>query len=431
MNAALTLAEQGFSVYLVEREHELGGNLRHVRFGLPRSGTSEAPDPRAYLADLVSSVTAQHLIEVHLATEVLGTRGFVGNFTSRLRGEAGTEREVTHGVTIVATGGEEYRGPDYGYGSHPCILSLQEFEACLATEGTRASADSGTSIDLAGVTQVVMIQCVGPAEEYCSRICCALALKNALRMKQAHPATQIIVLHRDIRTYGFKESLYRRALQEGLLFVRYDDASRPIVEAPTGDGGLRIRTRDPILGTPITLEPDLLVLAMPMVPARGNRALATALKVPIDQNGWFLEAHVKLRPVDFASDGIFVAGAAHYPKLLDETIVQAQAAASRASVILAKDTMSIGGAIAQVNPDLCVGCLTCVRICPFGVPQIQTETAGVGGLMGAAYIEPTICQGCGTCIGECPAQAIELLHYRHEQLERQVLSLFEPCLTSR
>ena len=431
MNAALTLAEQGFPVHLVEREHQLGGNLRHVRYGLPRSGNSEAPDPQAYLAVLISTVTAQPEIEVHLATEVVRTRGFVGNFTSRLRGEAGAEREVTHGVTIVATGGEEYRGPDYGYGSHPRILSLQEFEACQAAEGTRASADSGTWIDLAGVRQVVMIQCVGPAEEYCSRICCALALKNALRMKQAHPATQIIVLHRDIRTYGFKESLYRQALREGLLFVRYDDASRPIVEAPTGDGGLRIRTRDPILGTPITLEPDLLVLAMPMVPARGNRALATTLKVPLDQNGWFLEAHVKLRPVDFANDGIFLAGAAHYPKLLDETIVQAQAAASRASVILAKDSMSIGGAIAQVNPDLCVGCLTCVRICPFGVPQIQTETAGVGGLMGAAYIEPTICQGCGTCIGECPAQAIELLHYRHEQLERQVLSLFEPCLTSR
>jgi heterodisulfide reductase subunit A-like polyferredoxin len=431
MNASLTLAQQGFPVYLVERQQLLGGNLRLVHFGLSRSGTGEAPDPQAYLAKLTSSVTSQPLIEVHLATEVVATRGFVGNFTSKLRDETGAEWEVDHGVTIVATGGEEYRGPDYGYGSHPAILSLQEFEACLAAEGTAASAGAKASIDLGGVRQLVMILCIGPAEAYCSRICCALALKNALRMKQAHPACQIIVLHRDIRTYGFKETLYRRALQEGVLFARYDAASRPVVEAAAGDGGLRLQAHDPILGTPMTLEPDLLILAMPMVPAHGNRALATTLKVPLDQDGWFLEAHVKLRPVDFASDGIFLAGAAHYPKLLDETIVQAQAAASRASIVLAKDTMSVGGAIAQVNPALCVGCLTCVRICPFGVPQIQAETTGVGGLMGTAYIEPTICQGCGMCIAECPAQAIELLHYRHEQLERQVLSLFEAGLPSR
>ena len=431
MNAALMLASQGFPVQLVEREPELGGNLRHVRFGLPPSGSSDLSDPQAYLAGLVSAVAIQSLIEVHLNSEVVESRGFVGSFTSRLRDKAGSSREITHGVTIVATGAQEYRGAEFSYGSHPRILTLQEFEACLASGGLPEHGGPGSPVDLDGVRQIVMIQCIGPAEQYCSRICCALALRSALRMKALHPAAQIVILHRDIRAYGFKERLYSQALKEGVLFVRYDDATRPVVEIHAGDERLLVQAQDRVLGTSINLQPDLLVLAMPMVPADGNRALATTLKVPLDLNGWFLEAHVKLRPVDFASDGIFLAGAAHYPKLLDETIVQAQAAASRASVVLAKDTMNVGGAIAQVNPDLCVGCLTCVRICPFGVPQIQTDTVGVGGLVGAAYIEPSVCQGCGTCIGECPAEAIELLHYRHEQLEKQVLSLFEAGLPSR
>ena len=175
----------------------------------------------------------------------------------------------------------------------------------------------------------------------------------------------------------------------------------------------------------MVLQPELLVLSMPPVPAEGSRALATALKVPVDQDGWFLEAHVKLRPVEFASDGIYLAGVAHYPKMLDEAIVQAQAAASRAATVLAKPERLAGGAIAQVNPELCVGCLTCVRVCPFEIPRIDASVLAVGGLQGAAYIEPSVCQGCGTCVAACPAEAIELLHYRHSQVERQVLSLFE------
>jgi heterodisulfide reductase subunit A-like polyferredoxin len=251
-----------------------------------------------------------------------------------------------------------------------------------------------------------------------------VALKNAVRFKGEHPAAQVVVLYRDIRTYGFLERLYTQARQLGVLFLRYEPDHKPVVEAEDPQAPLHVQVQDPSLGTTLTLQPDLLVLSMPMVPAHGSRELATRFKVPVDMDGWFLEAHIKLRPVEFASEGIFLAGAAHYPKLLEESIVQAQAAASRAATVLAQESLAARGAIAQVDPTLCVGCLTCVRVCPYGVPAITADLSGVGGVMGAAYIEPTICQGCGTCASECPAQAIELLHYRHHQVERQALALF-------
>ena len=228
-----------------------------------------------------------------------------------------------------------------------------------------------------------------------------------------------------MRTYGFKERLYTEARARGVLFLRYDDDHRPQVEAAPRDRSVRVQAWDSSMGQPVSIDADLVVLSMPMVPAEGSRRLATLLKVPVDADGWFLEAHVKLRPVEFASSGIFLAGAAHYPKLLDETLAQAQAAASRAATILARPTLSAGAVVATVNEAQCVGCLTCVRVCPLGIPVVQSERVGVGGTIGTAYIEPTVCQGCGTCVGECPADAIELLHYRHAQVERQVASLFE------
>jgi heterodisulfide reductase subunit A-like polyferredoxin len=198
------------------------------------------------------------------------------------------------------------------------------------------------------------------------------------------------------------------------MFVRYDDTSRPQVEMR--DGLPVIRARDLNLGRELELRPDLLVLSNPAVPGEGSRRLASQFKVPVDGDGFFLEAHVKLRPVDFATDGLFMAGMAHYPKLLDESIVQAQAAAARASRLLSQPTLTVGGSVAQVDPALCVGCLTCVRACPFGVPQVSAEQFGVGGITGAAFIEPTICRGCGTCVAECPAKAIQLAHYQDDQI---------------
>jgi len=421
MMAARTLAEQGFPVHLVERQDTLGGSLRNTYFAIPDFDTTT---PQQLLGDLTAQITENPRITCHLQTEISRTSGFAGNFTSTLRKNNGEKTEIEHGVTIVATGGQEYRGAEYGYGSHPRILTQSELETLLAANAKLPTLADPLEIDLESIKQTIMIQCVGPAEQYCARTCCTTALKNALLLKERKPEIQVIVLYKDIRTYGFYERLYKAAREKGVIFLRYDDAHRPQVQL-TEEEILQIKVTELTFQKQFTFEPDLVVLSMPLVPSDGNRTLATTLKVPVDQDGWFLEAHVKLRPVEFASDGIFLAGVAHYPKMLDEAIVQAQAAASRAVTILASPERKAGGAIAQVDPELCVGCLTCVRVCPFEIPRINTQVQGVGGLWGAAYIEPSVCQGCGTCVAACPAEAIELLHYRHAQVESQVFSVFE------
>jgi heterodisulfide reductase subunit A-like polyferredoxin len=404
MSAALALADQGFPVHLIEREAALGGNLRHVF--MPRNGS----DPQQMLRSLVERVRAHPRITVHLESRVVATSGFRGNFTSTIQSADGSRSIVQHGATILATGAQEYRGPDYGYGSDPRIVTQQEFEARLA-----AGDDLPAS--------VVMIQCVGPAEQYCSRICCTVALKNALALKQRQPDAQVVILYRDIRTYGFKERLYTQARAAGVIFVRYDDAHRPQV---TADGELTVRAWDPTLRRDLLLRPDLLVLSMPVVPRDDAQQVAGLFKASLDGDGFFLEAHVKLRPVDFATDGVFMAGMAHYPKLLDETLIQANAAAARAARVLSRETLAAGGRVAVVDEAKCTGCLTCVRICPFDVPRIEPTLTGAGGILGAAHIEAAVCQGCGSCVAECPAQAIQLMHYTDAQLAAKVRALFAP-----
>ncbi|MDY7076713.1 MAG: 4Fe-4S binding protein, partial [Chloroflexota bacterium] len=443
MTAALTLADQGFPVHLVERTGQLGGNLRNIRALVSwETGGLVWRDPQALLQQLVERVEAHPQVTVHIRSEFLESSGFAGNFASRLRvpppcppsvppnsgGEGGCrEIEVRHGATIVATGGVEYRGPEYGYGSDPRIVTQQEFEARLA-----AGDDLPDS--------VVMILCVGPAERYCSRICCTTAMKNVLALKRLNPQAQITVLYHDIRTYGFKERLYDEARRQGVVFVQYDFDRKPEVRTARGEGlgrrdedsqsairnSLEVTVWEPTLGEELALKPDLVVLSMPMVSPEGTDDLATRLKVPLDLDGFFLEAHVKLRPVDFSNDGVFLAGVAHYPKFLDETIVQAQAAAARAMTIVSKDVLEVGGIVAQVDVEKCVACLTCVRICPYNVPQVQAKFDGVGGIAGAAYIEPAQCHGCGICVSECPAKAIQLLRYREEQVEAEIVALLEP-----
>ncbi len=464
MAAALSLAEQGFPAHLVERDSELGGNLRNVFYladtaSKQLSVNSEQSEPQAFLREMVGRIQANPLITVHCNTELLDTTGFVGNFTSRLSDGA----EIRHGVTLVATGGKEYHGPEYEFGKDPRIITQQQFEALLADGGWQvADGNEQSAIGYqpsatrsGHLRSVVMIQCVGPAEKYCGRTCCATAFKNALRLKELNPKAEVTILYRDIRAYGFKERLYTEARRAGVRFIRYDFDRKPIVEIPTSNPSTSLRTslqpprkasnlqsfdfaqdkspisvrvREPILGRDIELHPDLLVLSTPLVPADGARELGSKLKVPVDADGWFLEAHVKLRPVDFASEGLFVAGAAHYPKLLDETIVQARAAASRAATILARKSLTAGGAVAVVAPEKCTGCLTCVRICPYHVPKITADFTGAGGIVGAAHIEPTICQGCGLCASECPAKAISLMHYRDAQVMAKVEALFEEAL---
>jgi heterodisulfide reductase subunit A len=428
MTAALSLAEQGFPVHLIERETDLGGNLHRVRYFADWGGGKTTPynDPQTYLTALQKQVETNPLIDLHLKTELVETRGFQGNFTSLLRN--GDESfEIEHGVAIVATGGVEYKGDEYGYGTDRRVLTQQEFEALLGdfVDSTDPVSTGAEPLNLPD--SVVMIQCIGPAENFCSRICCTTALKNALKLKELNPRAQVTLIYRDIRAYGFKERLYTQAREKGVLFVRYDFDRKPEV---TADNRITIRVFEPQLSKELTLTPDLLVLSTPVVPSPGAHELANKLKVGVDLDGFFMEAHVKLRPVDFSNDGIFMAGMAHYPKLLDETIVQAQAAAARAATILSKDQLSVGGIVAEVDPELCVGCLTCVRVCPYGVPQMTADLAGVGGILGAAHINPAQCRGCGICAGECPAKAIQLAHYRDEQMEIKINAFFEPAALS-
>lgn len=422
MTAALTLAAQGFPVHLVEREEELGGNLRFVHTCSEGCGAgngngrpvSAAPTPQQKLRHLIAQVETDPRITIHRHSRVIQSGGFVGNFSSVIENGNGRST-IQHGVTILATGGQEYRGPEYGYGSDPRIVTQIEFEALLANKtGTIPTPQS-----------VVMIQCVGPAEKYCSRVCCNIALKNALALKQQNPAAQVVILYRDVRTYGFGERLYTQARARGVLFVRYDDAHKPVVDAGTS-APLVIHAWEPLLQRPLTLHADLLVLSMPVVPQQDAAETAVRFKVPLDNDGFYLEAHIKLRPVDFNTDGVFMAGMAHYPKLLDETIVQAQAAAARAARILSKETLTAGGRVAVVDAANCTGCLTCVRICPFGVPVIKPDLTGAGHIMGAAYIETAVCQGCGICVSECPARVIQLMHYTDAQMMAKVAALVHP-----
>jgi heterodisulfide reductase subunit A len=419
MTAALTLADQGFPVHLVEREGQLGGNLHNIRFFVPENGRTETLSPQEYLQEIVSEVEGHSQIHTHLSTELVDTTGFMGNFMSTLRDDVGDESSVKHGAIIVATGGVEYKGSHYGYGDDERVVTQQEFEQELGDWGL------GTGGWEELPRSVVMIQCVGPAEKYCSRICCTTALKNALKLKELDPQADVTVIYRDIRTYGFKERLYTEARRVGVRFVHYDFDRKPEVHLNGAGSPVAIDVLDPMLNRKLRLTPDLLVLSMPIVPPEGARELASQLKLHVDMDGFFLEAHVKLRPVDFSADGVFMAGMAHYPKLLDETIAQAQAAASRAANVLAQETMVTNARVAVVDPMSCVGCLTCVRICPYGVPRIDSEYAGVGNILGVAYIEPSVCHGCGTCVSECPARAIQLNHYTDNQTLTKLDALFD------
>ncbi len=421
MTAALSLAGQGFAVHLVEKDAELGGALRKVHFGLDAAGAGRPLargdamiGPREFLAEIIATVEAEPRITVHRETVLARTTGFMGNFTSTLTsppsstGGSVERATVNHGVAVLATGGIEYRGDEYGYGTDPRILTQSEFEQKLADGETPR--------------EIAMIQCVGPAERYCARICCTTALKNALVLKRRNPLARVAVIYKDIRTYGFKERLYGQALDAGVVFFRYDDSRPP--EVSTSTGRLEVRVFDEILGRDIAISPDYLVLSTPVVPSPAARELSDRLKVPVDMDGFFMEAHVKLRPVDFLSEGLFMAGTAHYPKLLEESLVHARAAAARAGALISHDTITVGGRVAEVDPALCVGCLTCVRSCSYSAPRISDELTGVGGIAGAARIEAALCQGCGLCAAQCPASAIQLRHYTDTQVRAKVDALF-------
>jgi heterodisulfide reductase subunit A len=402
MTAALGLADQGFEVVLVEKEKELGGNLRYLNYTIKDDGIQK------YRHSLIERVKNHPLIRVITDGVIVDFTGFKGNFkTGLMAGPGMAYRQIEHGVAIIATGGEEYKPEEYLYGQDKRVMTQQELEGKIAQD----------EINLGNVNEVVMIQCVGsriPERPYCSRLCCSAAIKNALKIKGKNPHVNVFILYRDIRTYGLLEEYYTHARKAGIIFIRYDLDEKP--EVNLENGAIKVSVNDPALGERVILSPQLLVLSSAIVP-RENEELATLMKLQRTQEGFFLEAHMKLRPVDFATEGIYLCGLAHSPKPLDESLSQSAAAVSRACTLLSHDTVSVGGMVARVEAEKCAVCLTCVRVCPYDVPFINEE--------GVAQIDAAKCQGCGSCAAECPGKAIQLQHCEDTQILAKSIALFK------
>lgn len=398
LTAAFNLAQQGYPVHLVERSDTLGGTARKLRH------TWRGEDIQGYVKTLVSSVTDHPRIEVHYNTEVARSSGFIGNYTTILS-QGGQTQEILHGAVILATGGQEWKPDVYSYGQDSRIMTALELDqAIMAQEDKISKAQSA-----------VFIQCVGsrePERPYCSRLCCTHSVESALTLKKINPEMDIVILYRDMRTFGVREDLYREARNQGILFIRFDLESKP--EVRVEDGQMTVTVMDHVLGRQLTLTPDLVTLASAVIP-NPVKELTEIFKVSLNNEGFLLEAHMKLRPVDFATDGIYLCGLAHYPKPIDESIAQAQAAAGRALTLMAKENIKVGGVVAAIQEELCAVCLTCVRVCPFRVPVI--------GDRGAAEIDVTKCQGCGVCVSECPGKAISLQHFTDKQVLAKVQAL--------
>ena len=403
MTAALDAAHQGFGVYLIEREAELGGNLLRLR------RTAESRALGDFLAGLKDEIDAEPGIRVFTNSQIVEHGGYVGNFETEIMTPAGVSRTIKHGAVLVATGGEEARPAVFGLDEEERVVTQSDFER-LINDDAEAAARLG---------HVVMIQCAGSRDEtlpYCSRVCCNQAIKNARAFKERVPSARVDILYRDIRSYGLSEIHYRAARLEGVNFIRYDPETNPVVVEHT-EGGTTVKLRDPSVRRPVALKPDLLVLSTGVVPHE-NEELGTMLRIPRTEAGFFIEAHAKLRPVDFASEGLFLAGLAHYPKSIPETIAQASAAVGRAATILAQPKLKLSGVVSTVDPEHCAVCLTCVRECPYHVPVINPETH-------AAEINPALCQGCGICVAECPAKTITLGHFTDRQLWAKIEALEE------
>ena len=392
MNAAKNLADQGYKVHVVEQTAKLGGNAR----SLCKTWRGESiPD---YVARLVGEIESHPMIEVHKSSQLAKVDGFVGNFVSRVKACDGSEMEIAHGATILATGAKEFMPTEYLYGKDPRVLTHLEFDALVMSDDpSLARADSA-----------VFIQCVGsrePDRPYCSRVCCTHTMESALELKRRNPDMSVFVLYRDIRTYGEREELYTEARKAGVIFVRYSLDGKPDVKV-AGDK-LSVVVTDPILGRAVDLKADMLVLATAIEPT-DTLELSQFFKVPVNEDGFFVEAHAKLRPVEFATEGVFLCGMAHSPKAVDESIAQALAAASRATCLLAKGKVAVSGAVASVNPLLCSSCGVCVSICPYSAPSFNDK--------GKAQVNAALCKGCGLCAASCRSGAIRLQGYDDAQV---------------
>jgi heterodisulfide reductase subunit A len=402
MTAARTLAVQGYKTFLVEKNERLGGQALHLQ----ESWQSEPVRP--FLDRLIADVTSHENIEVHLNAGVTAVDGFIGNFKTTIE-SSGQRQVLEHGVTLIASGAAEFKTDDHLYGRDQRVLTGLELQKKLLNED---------GFEACGTT--VFIQCVGsriPERPYCSKVCCTQSIKSALSLKAKNPAMDIFILYRDLRSYGLREDLYRKAREAGIKFIRYDREKEIGVGAARN--GLEITFSDRVLRRQMEIRSDLLVLASAVVPQKSN-PLAQMYKVPQNDDGFFAEAHVKLRPSDFATDGVFVCGLAHAPKPIEESIAQAQAAASRAVTILSALEISVSGTVALVDPNFCSRCGVCVEICPYSATGFNENT-------GRAEIQATLCKGCGLCVASCRSAAIHLKGFD----TGQIMSMIQTCLVNQ
>ena len=398
MTAALSLAEQGFTVHIVEKESRLGGLAAGLLHTLDGDSIRDMVRRKNLQIDDHPEIT------VHVGVEVIKAEGYVGNFKSTLSDSS----EINHGVIVIASGGSEYVPTEYGYEESDNVLTQRELERLLAANKIQSG------------DRFAMIQCVGSREEphnYCSRVCCQDAIKNAIAIKETTPTAQVVILYRDMRTYGLRENYYKKARDLGVRFVRYEVDSKPQV-TPEGQE-FKIQVFDHVLEQEILLPADYVILSTGLRPHTSNEKLGAMYKLTRNADGYFLEAHVKLRPVDFPSEGLFVAGLAHAPKNIDETISQALAAAGRAGAVLSHNQLAVSGIIAKHKRDKCMSCLACFRACPFDSPFIDED--------GRVSHNEIKCTGCGICAGICPAKAFQVNSFQDEQITAMIDSLTESC----
>ncbi|MDD5722303.1 MAG: NAD(P)-binding protein [Syntrophales bacterium] len=400
LTAALSLADQGFESHIVEKEADLGGNYRKLYH------TLEGLDTVKHLTGLLERVKKNDLVHVHTGAKIEKIEGFIGNYKTTIQA-GGKQEQFEHGVVIVATGAYENETTEYLYGSNDKVVTQRELENLI----------HGKDAKVTGADSVVMIQCVGSRcdeRPYCSRYCCSEAMKNALALKEENPDREVTILYRDIRTYGLKEDFYRKAREADVRFICYKEDRKPEV---SGNGSkVRVKVFDPILNQPVELETDILALSVGVVPNQDNEDISKMLKVPVNHDGFFLEAHVKLRPVDFATDGVFMCGMSHSPKLSEETVTQANAAVSRACTILTKDFIEAEGKTAYVIKDRCMACGLCEGNCPFGAVEVDM-------VEGCAVVNAVLCKGCGVCTASCRMNAIDLNGFNNEEILAQISAL--------
>jgi heterodisulfide reductase subunit A len=406
MSSALKLVEEGYDVYLVEKEKELGGNLKNIHHTLDKGDTKKLKQ------DLINRVQNNKRIQVFMETDIQNIEGYIGNFTTTIKSK-NKSNEINHGIIIVATGAEEYSPNDYLFGKDKRVMTQQELESKITSKNFTIKDNEN----------IVMIQCVGSRDDnhpYCSRVCCSEAIKNALKIKELNKKANVYVIYRDIRTFGFKEDYYEKAREQGVIFIRYNLDKKPVVKSK--DKKLLVTVYDYILEEKIEINTNLLALSVGIVPPRGNEQISKLLKVPINEDGFFLEAHVKLRPVDFATDGIFLAGTAHAPKFIDESVSQACAAVSRATTILSKDFLELPGQIANVLQDRCIGCGLCEKVCPYNsIDMVSVREFGLEKVV--AKVNEGLCKGCGACAGACLSGAIQQSGFKDEQILAMLKSI--------